>query len=108
MVRSGEIVTVDGATDSEALIDYSSLTGESLPVKREKGEDILSGGSNVGRAFSVTASRSAAESTVAGIVASSRSGTSVEGADDAACRPYAIIFLFFTRVRKPCLVRGRQ
>jgi cation transport ATPase len=45
VVRSGEIVSVDGVTDSEALIDYSSLTGESLPihgVKCEKGEDILS------------------------------------------------------------------
>jgi heavy metal translocating P-type ATPase len=98
VVRSGEIVPVDGVADSEALIDYSNLTGESLPVKRVKGEDVLSGGSNAGRAFNVTASRSAEESTFAGIVRLVEAARTSKAPMTRLADRYAIVFLAFTVV----------
>lgn len=69
MVRSGEVVPVDGVVASlAAVLDESALTGEALPVRRLKGEAVSSGVANAGAAFDLTATRSAADSTYAGIV----------------------------------------
>ncbi|GGK46508.1 heavy metal translocating P-type ATPase [Salinarimonas ramus] len=69
-VRKGDVVPVDGrvAPDAVALLDTSALTGEPLPVRREAGETVLSGTTNLGEAFDLLAERSARESTFAGIV----------------------------------------
>ena len=51
LVRPGEIVPVDGILLTESgTFDESSLTGESLPVTREAGSDVLSGAINGNRA----------------------------------------------------------
>ncbi|MEP7172251.1 MAG: heavy metal translocating P-type ATPase, partial [Aestuariivirga sp.] len=43
LVRQGEIVPVDGKVASgKALLDQSILTGESVPVYRNAGDDVLS------------------------------------------------------------------
>ncbi len=69
LVRSGDIVPVDGRLLSEAaVLDESALTGESLPVTRESGSTIRSGGVNAGDAFELETLAPAAESTYAGIV----------------------------------------
>jgi heavy metal translocating P-type ATPase len=69
LVRQGEIVPVDGAvSNGVAVLDQSTLTGESLPVRRLAGETVLSGATNVGEAFDLVASRRASDSTFAGIV----------------------------------------
>jgi heavy metal translocating P-type ATPase len=68
VVRSGEIVPVDGVVQADALLDYASLTGEALPVKCQKGVQVLSGASNAGQTFTIIAERSADTSTYAGIV----------------------------------------
>ncbi len=69
LVRSGELVPVDGdVCDRIAVLDESSLTGESLPVKHPPGAAIRSGSVNAGAAFDMLASRPAAQSTYAGIV----------------------------------------
>ncbi len=69
LVRQGEIVGVDGVVASEtAFVDTSALTGEPLPVRLHRGEDALSGSTNAGEAFDLTATRSAGDSTYAGIV----------------------------------------
>jgi P-type E1-E2 ATPase len=91
-------VPVDGAADDDALLDYSSLTGESLLVKRVKGEEVLSGGSNVGRAFNVTAHHSAAESTFAGIVRLVEAARASKAPMTRLADRYAIVFLVFTVV----------
>ena len=68
-VRQGDIVPVDGAVVAGlAVLDQSALTGESLPVQQTTGESVMSGSTNVGEAFDLTASHRAAESTYAGIV----------------------------------------
>ncbi len=68
VVRSGEVVPVDGTLQSDALLDYASLTGEALPVKAHNGMQVLSGAGNVGRPFTMIASHTAQESTYAGVV----------------------------------------
>jgi cation transport ATPase len=69
LVRHGEVVPVDGSLASgHALVDQSALTGEGIPVEKRAGDEILSGSTNVGDAFDLTAVRPAGESTYANIV----------------------------------------
>lgn len=69
LVRQGEIVPVDGkVVRGKALLDQSIITGESVPVYRKAGDDVLSGSSSLDTAFDLTVKRSAAESTYSGIV----------------------------------------
>jgi len=64
LIRQGEVVPVDGTVAGEsALLDQSALTGEGLPVQRRRGEDVMSGSTNVGDAFDLVATRTAALST---------------------------------------------
>jgi heavy metal translocating P-type ATPase len=69
VVRTGEVVPVDGTLrDESALLDESALTGESLPATRIRGDDLLSGVANAGAPFTMSAGRRAEHSTYAGIV----------------------------------------
>ncbi len=56
LVRPAEVVPVDGAlTSSEAQLDASALTGESLPVQSTTGDKLLSGSVNGGQAITMRA-----------------------------------------------------
>ncbi|MCC4244845.1 heavy metal translocating P-type ATPase [Stappia indica] len=69
LIRQGDVVPVDGTLASEtAFLDTSALTGESLPQRLSQGSEAMSGATNAGEAFDMTAARRAAESTYAGIV----------------------------------------
>ena len=69
LVRQGDVVPVDGTVASDAaFVDTSALTGESLPVRLARGAEAMSGSTNAGDAFDLTATRRAKESTYAGIV----------------------------------------
>jgi heavy metal translocating P-type ATPase len=69
VVRTGEVVPVDGTVvDGEAVVDTSTLSGESLPVTIAEGMPVLSGTSNAGAAFEVRADRPALESAYAALV----------------------------------------
>jgi heavy metal translocating P-type ATPase len=69
LVRRGEVLPVDGIVLGDlAVLDESALTGEALPVRRLKGEAAMSGVTNAGDAFDLEVSRSAEESTYAGII----------------------------------------
>jgi P-type E1-E2 ATPase len=69
LIRQGDVVPVDGTVASEAaFLDTSALTGESLPVRLVRGADAMSGSTNAGEAFDLTATREAKDSTYAGIV----------------------------------------
>ncbi|WP_152189968.1 heavy metal translocating P-type ATPase [Georgenia satyanarayanai] len=63
LVRPYEVVPVDAVLESAAAtLDESSLTGEPLPVDRDRGEVLLSGAVNGGEAIDVRAAATAAES----------------------------------------------
>jgi heavy metal translocating P-type ATPase len=69
VVRSGEVVPVDGVVASTtAAIDESALTGEPLPVRCATGDPVRSGTANAGEAFDLRATRRASESAYAAIV----------------------------------------
>ncbi|WP_454835608.1 heavy metal translocating P-type ATPase [Pseudomonas lini] len=69
LVRLGEVIPVDGRLlSSTAVLDESALSGESLPVTRREGEPLSSGVTNVGAPILLTATRTAAQSTYAGVV----------------------------------------
>ncbi|MFN7104896.1 MAG: HAD-IC family P-type ATPase, partial [Pseudorhizobium sp.] len=53
---------------ASAFVDTSALTGESLPVRLERGAEAMSGSTNAGDAFDLTATHEAKDSTYAGIV----------------------------------------
>jgi heavy metal translocating P-type ATPase len=70
LVRPAEIVPVDGVLLSESgTFDESSLTGESMPVSRGAGEEVLSGAINGSRAVRIRAVRRSADSQYQQIVA---------------------------------------
>jgi heavy metal translocating P-type ATPase len=96
LVRQGDVVPVDGIVEGVAVLDQSALTGESLPVKLAAGEAALSGSTNVGEAFTIDATRRAAESTYAGIVrlveAAQRSRAPMSRLADR----FAVVFLAVT------------
>lgn len=69
LIRQGDVVPVDGTVASgAAFVDTSALTGESLPVRLTHGADAMSGSTNAGEAFDLTATHEAKDSTYAGIV----------------------------------------
>ena len=70
VVRPGEIIPVDATVESDrGVFDESSLTGESLPVERQRGETILSGATNGQHAVELIALRAAKDSEYQAIVA---------------------------------------
>lgn len=74
LVRPAEIVPVDGMLlTGAASFDESSLTGESLPVRRERGSEVLSGAVNGHRAVTLRAVRTSSDSQYQQIVALVRS-----------------------------------
>ena len=69
LIRQGDVAPVDGTVESDrAMLDRSALTGESMPVRIDRGQDVMSGSTNAGEAFDLRTSRAAADSTYAGIV----------------------------------------
>ena len=70
LVRPSEIVPVDGVLLTESgSFDESSLTGESLPVPRDAGGEVLSGAINSTRAVRIRAVRRSADSQYQQIIA---------------------------------------
>ncbi|UTI63860.1 hypothetical protein NBH00_21255 [Paraconexibacter antarcticus] len=66
LVRSGEVIPVDGTVASdEAVVDTSTLSGEPLPLALKAGMAVRSGSANAGAPFDVRAGRPAAESAYA-------------------------------------------
>jgi heavy metal translocating P-type ATPase len=68
VVRTGEVVPVDGTVVAEAVVDTSTLSGEPLPVTLGAGMPVLSGSANAGSPFEVRADRPASESAYAALV----------------------------------------
>ncbi len=68
LVRTGEVVPIDGRLLDDAVLDEAALTGESRPVELEAGQDVRSGVVNAGGPVELRATTSAELSTYAGIV----------------------------------------
>ena len=68
IVKSGEIVPVDGIAQESCYLDQSALTGEPLPVLLNKFDPVISGTINAGNTFEMIATGNVSQSTYSGIV----------------------------------------
>lgn len=69
LVRSGEIVPLDGVVvDGASWVNMVHLTGESTPVRRQKGDEVPSGATLMEGALTVKVTRTSNDSTVSRIV----------------------------------------
>lgn len=63
IIHHGELIPVDGLlTRGEAVIDYSFVTGESLPVVKEMGELLYAGGKQTGGVMELLVMKEVAQS----------------------------------------------
>lgn len=63
VVRPGELVPVDGTViDGESSVNESTLTGESLPINKQPGDELLSGSVNGDGRLTMRVDRRAADS----------------------------------------------
>jgi heavy metal translocating P-type ATPase len=97
LVRPGEVVPVDATLRSaHADIDQSSLTGESLPVDKRAGDQVLSGSVNGQAAIEVVATASAADSQYQQIVALVRQAEASKAPIVRLADRYAVPFTLFS------------
>ncbi|MBO9555046.1 heavy metal translocating P-type ATPase [Cellulomonas sp.] len=68
LVRTGEVVPVDGRLTCAGTFDESALTGEARPVDRPAGDDVRSGVVSAAGPVEVITTTTAATSTYAGLV----------------------------------------
>lgn len=99
LIKPGEVVPVDGIIiEGDSSIDESSITGESLPINKQTGDDIFSGAINIDGTITIKAARSSADSQYEQIIklvktASSSQSPFVRLADRYSI-PFTIISLF--------------
>ncbi|MDZ7601760.1 MAG: heavy metal translocating P-type ATPase [Hoeflea sp.] len=97
LIRQGDVAPVDGVVASAwALLDQSALTGESIPVRLERGEEVMSGSTNAGEAFDLTAARRARNSTYAGIVRLVEAAQKSKAPMARLADRYSLVFLAVT------------
>ena len=99
LVHAGEVIPVDGVISSAtATLDEAALTGEPIPVPRDKGEQTHSGTINAGDTFELRASMTAGESTYAGIVRMVTAAQTAKAPFIRIADRYALILLPVTLV----------
>lgn len=97
LIRQGDVAPVDGKVESvRAVLDQSAMTGESMPVRLARGQEVMSGSTNAGEAFDMRASRRAAESTYAGIVRLVEDAQRSKAPMSRLADRYSILFLVVT------------
>jgi heavy metal translocating P-type ATPase len=97
LIRQGDVAPVDGALASDrAMLDQSALTGESMPVRLDRGQDVMSGSTNAAEAFDLRATRRAADSTYAGIVRLVEAAQKSKAPMARLADRYSLLFLAIT------------
>ena len=97
LIRADDVVPVDGLVAAgEAILDESALTGEPGPIRRARGESVLSGVSNAGPPFDLEVAKRAADSTYAGIVRLVEAARLSKAPMARLADRYALVFLAAT------------
>ncbi|MEY2813102.1 MAG: hypothetical protein RL579_7 [Actinomycetota bacterium] len=96
LVKSGEIVPVDGIAQETCYLDQSALTGEPLPVLLEKEGSVISGTINAGNAFEMIASGNVSQSTYSGIVTMVRNSRAQSSPNIRLANKWALRFVPIT------------
>ncbi|MEY7851135.1 heavy metal translocating P-type ATPase [Natrarchaeobius sp. A-rgal3] len=70
VVRPGDRLPLDGVVEAgESTVDQSSLTGESVPVSKEPGDEVYSGTINETGSLEIRVTRAATESAISRLIA---------------------------------------
>jgi heavy metal translocating P-type ATPase len=97
LIRQGDVAPVDGTVEGDqAMLDQATLTGESMPVRLNRGQDVMSGSTNAGAAFDLRVTRAAADSTYAGIVRLVEAAQASKAPMARLADRYSILFLAVT------------
>ncbi len=97
LVRQGDVAPVDGTVESDrAMLDLAALTGESMPVRLTRGQDVMSGSTNAGEAFDLRVTRRASDSTYAGIVRLVEAAQASKAPMSRLADRYSLLFLAVT------------
>ncbi len=69
IIRPGEIIAVDGIVESgTGYLDQSSVTGESIPIEKSVGDEIISATLNKNGTFNMTATKVGENTTISQII----------------------------------------
>lgn len=68
VVSKGAQIPIDGYSDRKTQINESSLTGESMPVEKEKGAEVFSGTLNEGNAFHLEVNKTSDQTVFSNII----------------------------------------
>ncbi len=99
LIPRGAIIPVDGTlSSSHALIDESLVNGESRPVAKQSGAEVLGGSINTGHGIEIVCRVQADKSTLAGIVSLLRQAAAERPRSVAAADRAASVFSFVTLV----------
>lgn len=96
LVKSGEIVPVDGIAQESCYLDQSALTGEPLPVLLNKSDAVISGTLNAGNSFEIIATGGVSQSTYSGIVTMVRNSRTQSSPNIRLANKWALRFVPLT------------
>ncbi|MEI3599187.1 MULTISPECIES: heavy metal translocating P-type ATPase [unclassified Oceanobacillus] len=68
VVSKGELIPIDGITDRQTMVNEAALTGESVPVSKEKGDEVFAGTINEGHAFHLEVNKLSNETVFSNII----------------------------------------
>lgn len=69
LVRAGELVPLDGIViQGSSSLNMAHLTGESLPIRKQAGDEVSAGARNIEGALTVKVTRTSADSTLTKII----------------------------------------
>lgn len=68
VISKGVQIPIDGYTDRKTQINEASLTGESLPVEKENGDEVFSGTFNEGNAFHLKVNKTSDQTVFSNII----------------------------------------
>lgn len=95
LVRSGEVVPVDGTLVGSGTFDASALTGESLPQSLADGDAIDSGILNAASSVEILALRTAGQSTYANLIRLVESSSANSASGVRLANRWAVFFVPF-------------
>ena len=96
IVKSGEVVPVDGIAQESCYLDQSALTGEPMPVLLNSSDSVISGTLNAGNTFEMIASGNISQSTYSGIVTMVRNSRAESSPNIRLANKWALRFVPLT------------
>ncbi|MEN9713482.1 MAG: hypothetical protein RLZZ164_146 [Actinomycetota bacterium] len=92
-VVNGQVVPLDGILLDDAVLDESALTGESLPIARESGDQVASGVLNGGATFVIRTTSDYQNSTYANLVRLVQQATTDSASSVRLANRWAVWFI---------------